>query len=149
MKCVECPNCHLDFLPVLSVNMFTMDATGKPQKGWVVCTECKETVLPEKKTPTPTPTPLSSRLYQKLEQKDLALEACMAIARTLRQHECYPKNENYDKPLGTLTIDLDKIRTWMRGLGRDLGSRVFSNPDVLREVFGYENWYAECCTFSK
>lgn len=58
------------------------------------------------------------------------------------------KNETYDVPLGILTIDQDKIRTWMRGLGRDLGSRVFSNPDVLRAVFGYEDWYAECCTFS-
>jgi endogenous inhibitor of DNA gyrase (YacG/DUF329 family) len=44
MPSVSCPNCHQDFVPIYSVNMFDLDKNGKPQTGWVLCTECKETV---------------------------------------------------------------------------------------------------------
>ena len=44
MPSVSCPNCHQEFTPIYSVNMFDLDRNGKPQIGWVICTECNETV---------------------------------------------------------------------------------------------------------
>lgn len=81
------------------------------------------------------------------EQKECAIELCMAMARRLRQQECYLKDKNYDKPLGTVTLDLDKLRAWLRDMNKDLADKLFSDPVVLRGVFGYEEWYGDFCRF--
>ena len=70
------------------------------------------------------------------EQKECAIELCMAMARRLRQQECYPKDKNYDKPLGTVTLDLDKLRAWLRDMNNDLADKLFSDPVVLWGLFG-------------
>lgn len=81
------------------------------------------------------------------EQKECGIELCTAIARRLRQQECYPKDENYDKPLGTVTLDLDKLRAWLRDMSKDLADKIFSDSAVLRDVFEYEMWYGDFCRF--
>ncbi len=81
------------------------------------------------------------------EQKECAIELCIVMARRLRQQECYPKDKNYDKPLGTVTLDLDKLREWLRDTNKDLADKLFSDSAVLRDVFGYEMWYGDFCKF--
>jgi hypothetical protein len=81
------------------------------------------------------------------DQKECAIELCIAVARQLRQQECYPKDENYDKPLGTVILDLDKLRSWLRDTNKELADRIFSDTMILRGVFGYENWYQDFCKF--
>jgi hypothetical protein len=142
MSIAICPKCHAQFTPIHSVNMVSMDEAGKRQKGWCICTECNETVLPSYKPP-PSQVPNVLRPVQ----VDLAMEACIGLARTLRQNECYPKDDDYDVPLGHMVVDLDKLRGWLRGLDRELAHQVFSDPVVLRGVFGYERWYGEICRF--
>ena len=81
------------------------------------------------------------------EQKECAIELCIAMARRLRQQECYPKDENNNKPLGTVTLDLDKLREWLRDTNKDLADKLFSDSVILRNVFGYQNWYEDFCKF--
>jgi hypothetical protein len=88
---------------------------------------------------------ISNMLTQ--NEKKFSIDLCVAVARELRQQECYPKDENYDKPLGNVVIDLDKIRDWVRGLDRELANQIFSDQVVLRGVFAYERWYDELCKF--
>jgi hypothetical protein len=128
MSRVKCPNCHRDFTAVLSVNMFTLDANGKPQKGWFVCTECKEIVQPDMET------------KDRETKRAMALEACFHMARMIHAQK------DVDDKLGTMTIDLDALQTWIRGMDEDLSNRVFKSrdPTVLRGALGYERW----CTFT-
>lgn len=137
MSRVKCPNCRRDFSAVLSVNMFTMDANGKPQKGWVVCTECKEIVNPDTET--------KDRMEMLPETKRaMALEACFHMARMI--HAQY---SNKNEKMGTLKIDLDALQTWIRGMDEGLSNRLFKSrdPDVLRSALTYEEWYLQVCTF--
>lgn len=131
MSRVKCPNCLRDFSPVLSVNMFTMDANGKPQKGWFVCTECNETVQPDMETKD-TET-----------KRAMALEACFHVARMI-----HAQDANKDERLGTLKIDLDALQTWIREMDEDLSKRVFLDPVILRGALGYERYYLQVCTFA-
>jgi len=137
MSRVKCPNCRRDFSAVLSVNMFTMDANGKPQKGWVVCTECKEIVHPD------TDTKDKTEMFPETKRA-MALEACFHMARMI-----HAQDANKDEKMGTLTIDLGALQTWIRGMGEDLSNRVFKSrdPDVLRSALAYDEWYLRVCTF--
>jgi hypothetical protein len=137
MTRVKCPNCHRDFSAVLSVNMFTLDANGKPQKGWFVCTECNETVQPDMET--------KDRVHICTETKRaMALEACFHMARMIHAQK------DVDDKLGTMTIDLGALQTWIRGMDEDVSNRVFKSrdPTVLRGALGYERWYLDLCTFA-
>lgn len=68
---------------------------------------------------------------------ELALEACVLVARMIR---AFDKDKDDQKSLGSLTIDLEGIRLWVRGLSEDRANQLFSDPVALRDALGHEPW---------